>query len=134
MSQSEVLLLVLGVYLLLGMAVIALRWRYGLLRLMAEAMASQYGVPRDKVAMATVLYVLIWPFFVKGFFTDRIYIRRAIAMYASSPLKCDCGGTLAMDEASVRRILAAGRFTVKCEACGKTKTSPLEANIRWTEE
>jgi hypothetical protein len=134
MSQAQVLLLVLGAYFLLGMIVITLRWKHGLLRLMAEAMASQYGVPRDKVSMAAAIYVVIWPFFVKGLITDRMYIRKAISMYRSNPVKCECGGTLAMDEVSVGKILSTARFTTKCGSCGKTKTSPLEANIRWTDE
>src|SRR6185295_199652 len=132
--HAEAFLLILVAYLLLGMAVIAIRWRYGLLRLMAESMASQYGVPRHKVAMAAPIYVLIWPFFAKGLITDRVYIRKAIALYKTNPVKCECGGTLSMDESSVRGILSTGRFTIKCGSCGKKKTSPLEANIQWTDE
>jgi len=123
-----------GMYVLLGIAVVAIRWRYGILRAMGESIASQYGVPPERVRMAFPIYVAIWPFFVRGIFSDRARIARIRRAWNETAQRCDCGGTFAIDDAQVRRAMHQGEVTAVCGLCSCTRTSEMNIRIDWKDE
>ena len=134
MNAQLAVLLGMGIYLLLGLLVVALRWRYGIIRAMGESIASQYGVPPERVRMALPIYVLIWPLFLRGIFSDRARIAKIRKTWNDRVSKCECGGMLSVDDAQIREAMWTGEVRARCGSCDRGTISKLDIQITWMDE
>lgn len=108
-----------GLYILIGIVMIWVRWQFGFLRLTFQDVASQFGAPEAARNIAICLAVFLWPIFAKGLVTDLIDMRQAIKevlrTYAG---KCKCGGSLALDLTRVRDAIITKVCKASCASCG----------------
>lgn len=132
MSQVQWFGFSVGLYLLVGVIVIWIRWHFGFLRATVYGVASQFGASPDRIRLILPFAVLFWPLFAKGIITDPIDMRKAMKnAKITEGRKCDCGGTQNISPSDIRKAITTGFCMVKCASCGKI--TEVEAGIRYTE-